>query len=227
MALVLLTLPLLRRRLYELFLRTHQALAVATAVCAGIHLGSIKDYNRLPLYVFAGGFCLVASMRIVLMAYQNKRLGYPCPRVLLKLSHGTIKATIILSRPLQVDAGQYINLWVPSVSLLSSHPFMVTSWAPTPQGKVKLYIQPRQGFTRTLASRASAEGAQHISSRAFFSLHGSCMPVWDYECVLLFATGYGVAAMLPFLSKLLYGYKERKSFTKRIHLVWQVQGFGK
>ena len=54
--LVVLSIPSLRRRSYELFLRLHQLLAVVFAASAIYHVFSVSDLYRRPVYIF-GGLC--------------------------------------------------------------------------------------------------------------------------------------------------------------------------
>jgi Ferric reductase NAD binding domain len=48
-----------------------------------------------------------------------------------------------------------------------------------------------------------------------------------YENVLMVASGFGIAAQLPFLKKLIHGYNERRLHARRIHLVWQARDIGR
>jgi hypothetical protein len=41
------------------------------------------------------------------------------------------------------------------------------------------------------------------------------------------ASGFGIAAHLPYLKRLIHGYNARKLRARRIHLVWQVRDIGK
>ena len=49
----------------------------------------------------------------------------------------------------------------------------------------------------------------------------------EYESVLMVASRYRIAAYLPYLQKLIYGYNARTVRTRRIHLVWQIDDIGK
>lgn len=143
-----------------------------------------------------------------------------------------VKLNIYLSRPVRVKAGQYINLWIPSVSFwsfLQSHPFVVTSWAEEGQKCLQLVIEPRRGLTRQLLRHAKTDTKDLSKYRfmVFSGPHGMSAAVDDYEVMLMIADGFGVAALLPYLKKLLYGYKGRTARTRRIHLVWQIHDIGK
>ena len=57
--------------------------------------------------------------------------------------------------------GQYITLWIPSVSFwvfLQSHLFVVTLWADGRHVTLELFVESRKGLTRELLSHAGADG---------------------------------------------------------------------
>jgi hypothetical protein len=218
--LLVLLVPFLRRRVYEVFLRLHQALAVGVCFCAVKHVAAQDGFSPIPLYIFSGIVCSLTMVQAATVVYRNKQLGAAGSRIDIRLHHGSISGTMELSRPLQTDAGQYINIWVPSVSLLSSHPFVVTSWSPLPQREIEILVQRRSGFTRRLASRATR---RLLMPRVFFSgPHGRRLPLWEAGRVVLFASGFGIAAMLPILRKLMYGCRKGRTRAARTHLVWQI-----
>jgi hypothetical protein len=49
----------------------------------------------------------------------------------------------------------------------------------------------------------------------------------DYKTVLIFASGLNIAAQVPYLKRLLYGYKPQDVCTRRIHIIWQFEDIGK
>ena len=138
-----------------------------------------------------------------------------------------VKIRLALSRKLKVKAGQSINLWIPSVSFWSfmqSHPFMVTSWAEGYQDTLELFIEPRRGLTRELLRCGKYNIEINRSHLALFSgPHGISTPVCTYESVIMIATGFGIAAQLPYLKQLIHGYNNCKARTRRVLLIWQLQ----
>ncbi len=52
---------------------------------------------------------------------------------------------------------------------------------------------------------------------------GSAFPPGNLQVVILVASGFGIAAHLPYLRQLIYRYNSRKVRTRRIHLVWQLE----
>ncbi|GKZ54467.1 hypothetical protein AnigIFM49718_010280 [Aspergillus niger] len=136
-----------------------------------------------------------------------------------------LKIRVALPRPMHVKAGQYVNLWIPSLSFSSwiqCHPFMVTSWSPGRQDVLELFVQTRRGLTEKLRARAALEGM--ASFTAFVSgPYGRSEPVGEYESVLAVASGFGIAGVVPYIKRLLYGYNTSSARVRRVHLVWQVQ----
>lgn len=129
--------------------------------------------------------------------------------------------------------GQYITLWIPSVSFwafLQSHPFVVPSWADGRQHTLEFFVEPRKGLTRELLSHAEAEGgngAKNSRMVLFSGPHGISAAVNEYENMLIVADGFGIAAQLPYLRRLIHGYNARKDRVRRIHLIWQLRDIGK
>jgi NAD(P)H-flavin reductase len=130
----------------------------------------------------------------------------------------------------RIEAGQYINLWMPSLTWWSwaqVHPFMVTSWSHSAQETLDILIQARRGFSRELLKHARAASQGSASLRALIiGPHGLSENVDRYESVVLVASGFGVAAVIPYLKKLVYSYNTSTSRTRRVHLVWEIETLG-
>lgn len=226
-SLVLLSIPPLRRRWYEFFLRIHQALAILFVICTIVHLRSIPNFSWLPIYIYGGISGTLCLFQLGLYAYRN--IGSECPRPYIKMvkeiqDSGVIQVELCLPRPLLIDAGNYINVWIPSIGFWSTHPFMVTSWSAFPQTTIVLLIEPRSGFTSKLLQCARLESSQHLHRQFLFSgPHGGCAQVWEFKTVIMFATGFGIVAMIPHVKKLIDGNIRGIGFIRRIRVVWQVE----
>jgi NAD(P)H-flavin reductase len=146
----------------------------------------------------------------------------------------TVKINLKLPRPIKFEPGQYICLWIPSIgfwAFLQSHPFTVTSWSKEKQDSVDLLIQPREGLTQRLLDYSkrhrNSDQTDKVCPAFFTGPHGISASVGNYETVLMFATGFGIATQLPYLKKLIYGYNTCTNQTRRVHLVWQLETIGK
>ncbi|KAK1989752.1 hypothetical protein LX36DRAFT_676348 [Colletotrichum falcatum] len=73
---------------------------------------------------------------------------------------------------------------------------------------------------------SKSQKAQKTCLALFGGPHGTSIPVTDYDVVLMVASGYGIAAQLPYLKKLIYEFNSRKACTRRIHLVWKLDTLG-
>ncbi|KAJ5178969.1 hypothetical protein N7492_002179 [Penicillium capsulatum] len=236
-SLLLSSFTVVRRYFYEPFLRLHQALAIACIYFVWHHLPSDTVLPRLYIYIPLGIMLLAFLVELLLFTIRNGVFPpRPYSRASIRCDHAQqtsirgkdtipLKVRVALARPLRVQAGQYINLWIPAASLFSwaqTHPFMVTSWSPEKQDALELFVQPRKGLTETIHHRTTLDG--YTSLTAFITgPYGVSKSVDHYECVLAIATDFGIAGVISYLKKLLYGYNTCTSHVRRVHFVWQVQ----
>jgi hypothetical protein len=126
------------------------------------------------------------------------------------------------------QGGLVHNLRIPCVSFSSfaqSHPSVVISWAVREQDTLDLFVEPRSGLTRKLLHHAKNSHA--ICPLVMLSgPHGQSISMEEYETVLIVASGFGIAAQLPYLKRLIHGYNAREVRARRIHLVWQIENKG-
>ncbi|OCK73598.1 hypothetical protein K432DRAFT_420664 [Lepidopterella palustris CBS 459.81] len=222
---LLLSVPLFRKPAYELFLRAHHTLAMLSVYAIWRHLPSDKLFPRCYLYILVGLFLFMCIVQVGIVIYHNGFFRYRCARAYITHEYGAVRLRIHCQKPLAVKAGQYINIWIPSVSfwsILQSHPFVVISWAEKAQDHLGLLIEPRRGFTRELWSYAKNSHATN-SLVLFSGPYGKSVPMGDCENILMVASDFGIAAHLPYLKQLIYGYNAREVRARRIHLVWQVR----
>ena len=219
-----------QRPSYEIFLRSHQGLAILCAYSVWRHLPADRGFPRTYLYIFAGVLGSTFTLEGLIIVARNAFPLHKCPRANITSSCGMAKLQLHLSKPLRIEPGQYINLWLPSASFWAfgqCHPFVVTSWSPTPQTTLDLFIQPRRGFTRNLLHLARPVKEPSFRLALFSGPHGQNFSVGQYEKVMMVADGAGIAAQLPYLRRLIHGYHARQVFARRIHLVWQISDIGK
>ena len=205
---MLLSLPIFRKPSYEIFLRTHQALAFLCAYTLWRHLSSKWSLARICVYVSTEILGLTSFLQFCSILRRNASLRRGFPRVQVNKIGAGIKITVMVPYRLQVKAGQYINLWIPSVSFgsfLQSHPFVVASCEEGKQTTLELLIGPQRGLTTKFLrnSTYSSSSVQANLRLALFSgAHGLSAPLADFETVFLVASGLGIAAQLPYLRQL-------------------------
>lgn len=92
---------------------------------------------------------------------------------------------------------------------------------------MELLVQPRSGLSADLVSHASVAAESSVSFLALFTgPHGTSEDVSQYESALFIASGFGIAAAIPYLKKMIYGYNTCTLQIRRLHLVWQVESIG-
>ncbi|OJD23047.1 hypothetical protein ACJ73_05605 [Blastomyces percursus] len=236
----LLFMPFFRQLTYEIFLRLHQMTACLCVYAIWRHLPSHGVVPRLYLYISLGTSLVTLFLQYVLFLYRNGVFtSRGCPRALVTyLARGDdsdsddrrakpIKIRVALSRPLKIRPGQYINLWMRSVSWWSwvqSHPFTVMSWSPVEQSTLDLFIQPRHGLTLDLLRHVEVDHGISLSFPALVSgPHGTSESAGQYETVLVVASDFGVAPVIPYLKQLIHSYNISTSRTRRVHFVWQLR----
>jgi FAD-binding domain. len=195
----------------------------------------------LYIYVALGIFGMTTSLELAMLLYRNGIFsGRGAPRALVSFTvresqEGSSSVTaahvqVILPRPVQIEPGQYINLWMPSVSLWSwmqTHPFTVASWSRGKQDTLKLLVQPRNGFSADLVRHVSLAAESSISFLTLFTgPHGLTEDVEPYETALVIASEFGIATSIPYLKKMIYSYNTCTSHIRRLHFVWQVESIG-
>ena len=138
---------------YEVFLRCHQALAVVVAYALWRHVPSQSKLPRIYLLTSSCTFAVTFVLEGVTILYRNVTVSRGCSRALITRQNHAVRMTIFPGRPWKVKAGQYVNVWIPSIdpfASLQSHPFTIASWRDGRPASLELLIEPRSGFTRRL-----------------------------------------------------------------------------
>ncbi|KAJ5981122.1 hypothetical protein N7481_008420 [Penicillium waksmanii] len=198
-------LPLVKRRVYELFLSTHIAGSVTIIYTIWQHTrhGSGKLW-AFPV-VFIAVFALSAIARLLRIIFRNIVIGKDAVRLTLSPQKGDVAClTLTLPRPWVVCAGERVNIGVPYVGIFyifQSHPFMITWWENDTRGRatsISILCRPRSGFTRRLVERVEPNrecGAWVDGPFGPSSINmASSNSVIDFGHVLMVSTGIGIAA---------------------------------
>ncbi|KAL8330709.1 hypothetical protein RB593_001612 [Gaeumannomyces tritici] len=133
---------------------------------------------------------------------------------------GPIRITLTLTRSMKIEAGQYIYLTIPSLGLFcffQSHPFVVISCAEQAQKTLELFIEPRKGFTSKLLYHTNSP---KVRTALISGPYGVSIPIINFDTILMVASGYGIAAQMPYLEKLLASGKGPLAYN--IHVVWLI-----
>lgn len=219
-----------RNPAYEIFLRVHQALATVILFATWRHVVDKTTFPSLYVYIMAGICGGTTALEIAFIIWQNFAFRRPYPSAYITKIEGAVRMSLTTPRPWKFKAGQYINIWIPSIAFWSSHPFAIVSWSNGKDPYLNFLIEPKDGFTNSLLARASQvtkEPSMSDHRLAFFSgPHGSPESFGEYGSVLMVASGFGIAALLPHAQELIRGFNRCETRTRRIHLVWLLQQTG-
>ena len=188
---------------------------------------------------------LIVSQRLVRfirVMYRNVGNG-GTTAVVESLPGEAMRITLKLARPWTFKPGQHLYLYMPSVGLLTSHPFTV-AWSDVveeyPEDKglamtrqdvvsyqretISLVVRRRTGFTDSLYQRTKASVTGTINLRAFVEgPYGNEHVLDSYGTVVLFAAGVGITHPVPYVRHLVEGYAQGIVAARRITLVWIIQ----
>lgn len=185
----------------------------------------------LYLYVLTGILAVTSVFEAISVIFRNFAFRQPYCRAIIYSRQQVVRINLSVPRPWTVQAGQYINLWIPAASFRSlltmqSHPLTIVSWTEGRWSNLELVVSPQRGLTKVFQSIAENNESTAASSPylAFYSgPHGLSEPMGEYGTVLMFASGLGIVAQLPYIKQLLHDGAQCKTRTKRIHLIWQLE----
>ena len=83
------------------------------------------------VYILTGTFLATSVLHCLVVLHQNFSLRRGHSRALISKYRGSVRMTIDVPRSLDIRAGQYVNVWIPSVSFrsfLESRPLTIASW---------------------------------------------------------------------------------------------------
>ncbi|RAR11831.1 ferric reductase [Stemphylium lycopersici] len=233
-----------RRSFYETFLTLHRV-GVAIAI-SGIYFHLARHaLPQLP-WIYLVIFLLVLEHAARLYRIVRHNLSWKqktWSHVRLEALPGeATRVTFSLPHSWNANPGSHIQIYLPRIALLGSHPFSV-AWSQssgyanslseklpttiddleTERGPstVTCIIRSRQGMTRSLHQLASkADNVQLRIWGAIEGPYGGNHYFDSYGTVVLFAGGVGITHQLSFVRHLLVAHNQNTAATQKIVLVW-------
>jgi predicted ferric reductase len=231
MALLFLAILPLKRCFYEIFSKSHTIFAITILVLLWFHIhipNGIKLFLQTPqayLSIATTLYIFTSTVSIAELIYRNLSFE-PQNTAIKRSSAGVCALDINVTRPWKFRAGQFIYLTIPKVSSFSifeSHPFYISSWK---GDSITILIESRNGFTERLRLIPENRGSPPFLSTILSGPFGKGHCLEEFGTVILFCTGIGVTAHLPYIRELLEGYQLRKVKAKKIFLIWEVEKEG-
>lgn len=223
----LIVLPTFRAFFFELVHKCHYAFAALLAYAMWRHLTIKPAFSRFYLFTALATFAATSLARYSRLIFRNVLWRRPYASATSGRIRDSLCVKITVPRPWKVRAGQYVYIWAPEVSFWSrfeSHPFVISWWDDDIQGRgsnIYLFVRPKSGFTRKLVRYEKDELKVWVDGP-----YGTTIDAADYGSVLMFASGIGIAAQVPYIKEIIREYKAFRARTKRILLVWEVDERG-
>ena len=115
----------LRHAFYEIFLVTHQILAIVILGATAAHIKLHNLPQKPIIYTIIGIWAAERGMRILRTIYYNVSYRGMTKVRVEALKGGACRVTFSIRRPFVTAPGHHIYAYIPSVSLWMSHPFSV------------------------------------------------------------------------------------------------------
>ena len=226
------SLPILRHKMYELFVMLHIPVAYAFIGLLFWHCNkSLTSWSYLWATVALVAFSMIA--RLFYLNWMNPfRASWLIGEesAVTILPENAVKVTIPTQK--KWKPGQYVYLRMPGVALFDNHPFTIASLCsedfPSEYGDqyrdMMLIFRPFGGFTRKLYDTALKKGPTK-TYRAFIDgpYGGVHRQLSSFDQVVFFAGGSGITAIASQLLDLVKRMRDGKATTTHVHVIWAMK----
>ncbi|KAK1768807.1 ferric reductase like transmembrane component-domain-containing protein [Phialemonium atrogriseum] len=226
------SLPIIRRKAYEVFVVLHWPVGL---LYVGVLFWHTKNFLMSWTYLYATVAILVFCylLRVFKLNWIRPwRMSFMVgdEAAINIMTENAIKITI----PTQMrwQPGQYVYLRMPGISFFENHPFTISSLCsedfPSEYGEqyrdCVLVFRPYGGFTRKVLETAIEKGPYH-TYRAFLDgpYGGMRRDLAAFDTCILIAGGSGVTSLMSQLLNLIKRMRDGKAITKKIVVVWSLK----
>lgn len=226
------SLPILRNRMYELFVIMHIPVAYAFI---GLLFWHCANYLASWAYLWTT-VALLATSTFLRLFYLNWMSPFRASWLIGEesavtiLPENAVKVTIPTQK--RWKPGQYVYLRMPGVALFENHPFTIASLCsedfPSEYGDqyrdMMLIFRPFGGFTKKLYDTALKKGP-YKTYRAFVDgpYGGTQRQLSSFDQVIFFAGGSGITAIASQLLDLIKRMRDGKATTSHVHVIWAMK----
>lgn len=232
-----------RHAFYETFLTVHIILVALMLGTLWFHLALSGEpwvpYLKATIALWAAD----RAIRLIRIFYRN--VSTKMARATVEaLAGDAVRVTVTMPRPWKFQPGQHAYLYMPTIGLWTSHPFTV-AWSESKEvikfdnkelslhrqdiytkekPTMSFIIRRRTGFTDTLYKKAVNSPDKLFSTIAFAEgPYGTCHSLDSYGTAVLIAGGVGITHQVPYIQRLVEGYRDGTVATRRVTLVWIIQ----
>ncbi|KAH8595143.1 hypothetical protein B0O99DRAFT_512693 [Bisporella sp. PMI_857] len=209
----------IRKRVFEVFFRLHQFLAILVLGLTFWHLFPL-GWER---YIYP---TIALCLWMLHMAYRLSRhnIGTRTHNFHIQKYQRAVEVKVDLEGRFHPRPGQFF--YVQSETLqaydkFQSHPFMIFWWeedlTQTFSSTITFLIETKLGFTLRLANGAPY---QRIS---LDGPHGQNIPAEEYDTVILAAKGIGIAGVLAYAQYLIWMKSRKRIRTRKVDIYWELE----
>ncbi|KAG9773008.1 putative FRE ferric reductase-like transmembrane component, partial [Aureobasidium melanogenum] len=226
------SLPILRAKMYELFVILHIPVAWAFI---GLMFWHCHNYLTSWAYLYSTVVIMAVSLfaRLFFLNWMNPLrsswlIGEESAVTILP--ENAVKVTIPTQK--RWRPGQYVYLRMPGISVLENHPFTIASLCsedfPSEYGEqyrdMTLVFRPFGGFTRKVRDTSIKKGP-YKTYRAFVEgpYGGMQRQMASFDQVVFFAGGSGITAIASQLLDLIKRMRDGKATTSKVHVIWAMK----
>lgn len=205
---------------YHTFRIIHIGCSLSIPALIWFHHPMEENFARLQSIV-AFSVCLTTYVhRYLLLGYRNFSFSRSWTTAMLSSEDNILQIDIKVPRPWRVEPGQYVYLTVVRDgfrSLSNRHPFVI-SRSEVKSCNFTLRIEARSGLTRRLLSKSHPEMSALIEGP-----YGHGYNLRGFGTVMLLASDVGIVSCLSYLDKIIQDYRESRTMTRDLLLVWRVR----
>lgn len=235
-----------RHAFYETFLNIHRVMVLVALVGLYKHL-EMHNLPQVPwMHLVIFFWAAEYAFRGLSILYYGFSLKKRSSIKVEALPGEAVRLTIDMVRDWTPRPGCHVHMWMPRMSLWSSHPFSV-AWAtsPSPDSKemtlptlegtfmpagaprkanqISLICRARTGLTRQMYERACKMPNESFTAWGFIEgPYGGHHSLDSYGTVVLFAGGVGITHQVMYLKHLVAGYANRTTATQKVVLIWTI-----
>ena len=206
---LLTSIPVIRRKMFEVFYFVHMTLLVGIIVVTAFHTGWM-----VPLFVF-----LTTGVDMIIRKIYMARFRYPREASLKIVSESVVEVTFPKIEGFDYNPGQYVYIAIPELSSWEWHPFSLST-APH-QSKVTLHIRVAGNWTSALHELAFKKKTVAILMEGPYGNFGvDVMNDKRYKVALLLSGGIGLTPMQSMFSHLIHEQSTGIRDLKKLKFVW-------
>jgi ferredoxin-NADP reductase len=207
---------IVRRLIYEIFLKLHWILFIFIAIFSVLHDAG------------AVGFGLFYTFLDVLMR-TYVIVGKSVTVVKMKTLPGKVIRITFEKNSFKYEAGQYVFICIPSIAFTEWHPFSISS-APAADDQMMIHLRVLGDWTRKLYTFVEANKDRKDWSDLTLFAEGPygnlTVPLEEYSSLVLISGGIGITPMQSIFNQCIYELQQNSKSVKnllRLHFVWCVR----